>query len=111
MLTFTATCMDVEGIMVCEISLIEKNKYHMMLLYVISENKKKINKHAKKADSNLSIQRTIWLFPEGKGWEWWTMGIASYMLPVMEWMTHGNKSHSVGNIVNGIIVAFYGDRW
>lgn len=32
-------------------------------------------------------------------------------LPVMKWMCPRNKSHSIGNIVNGFVTVLDGDRW
>ena len=33
------------------------------------------------------------------------------MLPVIEWKSHGDKRCSLESIVNGIIIALYGDKW
>ena len=30
---------------------------------------------------------------------------------VMECISHGDERHSMGNIVNGIVIVLYGDRW
>ena len=32
-------------------------------------------------------------------------------LPVMEWPSHRNKRHNIGNIVNDIVIVLCGDRW
>ena len=55
---FATTWMDLEGIMLNEISQIEKDKYHMISLTCGIQNKqtnKQTNKH--KAESGLQIQR------------------------------------------------------
>lgn len=31
--------------------------------------------------------------------------------PVTEWISHGDKRYSTGNIVNGIVIGLYGDIW
>ena len=41
----------------------------------------------------------------------WVKGSGRYRPPVMEWIRHGNKRHSIGNIVNDIVIVLYGDRW
>ena len=38
-------------------------------------------------------------------------GNGRYNLLVMEWISHRNKRHSIGNIVSDIIAALYGYRW
>ena len=45
------------------------------------------------------------------GWAKWVKGSERYRLAVMEWINHGNKGNSTENIVNGIVIVFYDDRW
>lgn len=32
-------------------------------------------------------------------------------LPLMEGISHGTKRHSMGNIVNNIVIVLNGDKW
>lgn len=43
------------------------------------------------------------------GWPNWVTGSGSHRLPVTEWIPRGNKRHSLGNRVNGILIALCGD--
>ena len=29
---------------------------------------------------------------------------------IMEWVSHGDKGHNMGKMVNGMVIALYGDR-
>ena len=44
------------------------------------------------------------------GWAKWVKRSGRYRLPVTEQISQGNKRHSIGNIVNGIVIALYGDK-
>ena len=44
-------------------------------------------------------------------WAKWVKSSGRYRLPVIERINHGNKRHRIENIVNGILIALYGDRW
>ena len=48
-----------------------------------------------------------------KVWEWtkWVKRSGRYRLPVMGGVSHKNKRHSIGNIVNETVIAMYDDRW
>ena len=60
---FATTCMDLEGIMLSEISQAEKAKYIWFHLYV--ESKNKINEQHSKTVTDIDT-RTNELFPEGR---------------------------------------------
>ena len=45
------------------------------------------------------------------GWAKWVKGSGRYRLPVIEQRSHGNKSYSIGNTINGIVIMLYGDEW
>lgn len=38
-------------------------------------------------------------------------GRGCYRLPITEQISHGNKGHRISNIVSGIIIVLYGDKW
>lgn len=41
---------------------------------------------------------------------WFNIQKSVNVLPVMEWINHGNKRYSTGNTVNDTVIATYGDR-
>ena len=62
-LLFVATWMDLEGIILCDTSLTEKDKYYRTHLYVESNKTNKQNK------TDSKIQRTIGWLLEGSEWQ------------------------------------------
>ena len=43
------------------------------------------------------------------GWAKWMKVSGRYRTLVIEQVSHGNKRHSIGNILSGIIITLYGD--
>ena len=56
-------------------------------------------------------ERTNWWFPKVRGWAEWVKLSARSRLPFMESVRSGDESYSIGNIVIGIVMALYSDRW
>ena len=44
------------------------------------------------------------------GWAKWVKGSGRYRLPVMEWVSHENRRHSMENTVDDTVIALYGDK-
>ena len=65
---FVATWIDLEGMMLSEISQIEKDKYCLISLICGSLKTKQMNKY-NKTSSEIQIHRTNKWLPEGRGWE------------------------------------------
>ena len=64
-LPFVTTWMDIEGIILNEVSQTEKDKYCMFYLYAESEKQNQMNKH-NKTETDSRIQRTNRWLPEGR---------------------------------------------
>ena len=47
----------------------------------------------------------------GEGWATWVKGSGSYKLLVIEWISHEDERYSIGNIISGIIMPLYSNRW
>ena len=107
-LPFPATWMDLESIVLSEISQRKANTTWFHLHVESKQQSKWINKP--KAEIDAKIQKTNWWL-QGWGWAKWVKESGRYRLPIMEWVSHWNKRHSTGNIVNSIVIALYGDRW
>ena len=65
MMSFAATWMDLEIIILSKISQKEKDKYHMISLTCEIYNAKQIYKHSK-TETELQIQKTNRWLPEGR---------------------------------------------
>jgi len=70
--------------------------------------KNKTNEQTKsRIENKLMVARV-----EGVGrWAKWVKEGGRYRPPVMERISHRDKRYSVRNIVSGIVIALYGDRW
>ena len=66
-LPFATTWIDLQGIMLSEISYIEKDKYCMIFFYVDSKKYNKPKNITKKKQAQ--THRRNWWFPVGRSWE------------------------------------------
>ena len=95
--------MDLEGIMLSEMSYTEKEKYHMNLTYMW-------NLKITTTKPNLQTQRTDWWLPEagGGGWvgEWtkWAKEVSKHKVPVTKYKSHGDVTYSMVTTVNNTVL-------
>ena len=77
-------------------------------LILLTQVNKEINKRQKQThkytEQNDGLQRVR----NGQnGWR----EVRGTSFPVTEWISHRDERYSIGNIVNGTVIALYGDRW
>jgi len=72
-----------------------------------------MNKQTKSRNRHINIENKLMVArgQEEGGWAKRMKGSEKYRLPVMERIIHGDKRHSIGNRVNGVVIVLYGDRW
>ena len=89
------------------VSLVHKWRYTQYLskcLVCDVFNKNLFNKQTKDKNRPINTENKLIVArrEEGGGMAKWVKGSETYRLPVMEWVSQGNKRHSIGNIVNAI---------
>ena len=107
---FATTWMDLQNIMLSEISETKKDKYQRISL--ICGILKKINKQTKSrvipinTDSKLMVATGRYV----RWWIKWVKGSWKDRTAVMEGISHKHEKHSTGTMVSGIAILLYGDR-
>jgi len=75
------------------------------LIHSVYKNKKQRQTHKYRGQTEGCQER--W----GEDGQKWVEGSGRYRLLVTEGVSHGDKRYSIGNIVSGIRITLYGDRW
>ena len=109
-LPFAITWMDLEGIMLNEVS---QTRTIMVWVHLYVKPKKQNKWTNKKQNRNKTIDtRNKLVVPGGVGEGMGEIGegIKRHRLPVIRQMSHRAVMHSIGNLVNNIVITLYGDR-
>ena len=105
---FAATWMDLEIVILSEVSQTEKDKYHMILL-ICGILKKGINKLIYKTEIELQMQKTnLWLAGGKGGGINWEIGIDIYTLLCIKQLTNKATPYSTGNSTQYSVMTFMG---
>ena len=65
-----------------------------------------MNKQTKSRTRPTDTENKVLATTSKGGWAKWVKGNGRYRLPVMERISNGDERHSIGNIVNVIVIAF-----
>ena len=104
---FVATWMNLEIVILSEVSQTQKDKYHMILIYVESK-KKDINKLIYKTKVESCMQKTNIVI---RGWEAginWEVGTDIYTPVYIKQTTNKNMLYSRGNSIQYSVMAYMG---